>query len=124
MTVTRQKCEICGSPDGWSGTKICDGCWEVTRRLSGFLHNNPKAVQLVAQELADADPRFLCLKNMAVDEPIFILKAKDELAAILVETWSNMARSSGAPIDKYMHARDTALQMRKWGEKNGTKVPD
>jgi hypothetical protein len=30
-------CKICGDLKGLSGTKLCNGCWEVTARLDDFL---------------------------------------------------------------------------------------
>ena len=31
-------CTICGEPTRMTGTKQCDGCWEVTHRIEYFLH--------------------------------------------------------------------------------------
>jgi hypothetical protein len=35
-------CKFCGDPTPMLGTKLCDGCWEVSRRLEEFLRH-PKA---------------------------------------------------------------------------------
>lgn len=117
------QCKICGSDRALSGTKLCDGCWEVESRLTGFLRH-PNAVKLVCEELADADPRFACLKNLALDEPVFILKAKDKLSVGVVTMWAGAAELQGTPKEKVRHARTVAEDMLIWGLKHGTKVPD
>ena len=30
-------CKICGNPTSFTGTGLCNGCWEVTTRLHDFL---------------------------------------------------------------------------------------
>jgi hypothetical protein len=34
-------CEVCGKPTQYEGTKRCDNCWEVERRLKTYL-KSPK----------------------------------------------------------------------------------
>ena len=47
-------CSICGEPTANTGTKKCDGCWEVTHRLADFLRT-PGGRAFVRQALADAN---------------------------------------------------------------------
>lgn len=47
---THIPCQICGGPTSFLGTKLCDGCWEVTSRLSSFL-SNQNAIDFVKSEL-------------------------------------------------------------------------
>jgi hypothetical protein len=55
-----------------------------------------------------------CLGKAADDEPVFILRAQDALAAELVELWAIRARSAGCPVDKVREAQDLADQMMRW----------
>jgi hypothetical protein len=41
------ECETCGEPTRMTGTKRCDGCWEVEHRLARYLCLGPKAVAFV-----------------------------------------------------------------------------
>lgn len=36
-------CETCGRPTDKTGTKRCDGCWEVEHRLDGYLRDGGDA---------------------------------------------------------------------------------
>jgi hypothetical protein len=47
-------CKICDEPTRMTGTKLCDGCWEVTHRIEYFLHF-PKGKQFVIQLLGLAE---------------------------------------------------------------------
>lgn len=62
-----------------------------------------------------------CLGKAAPDEPVFILRAQDALAADLVELWAIRARSAGCPVDKVREANDLVEEMRKWHTR---KYPD
>ena len=60
-----------------------------------------------------------CLGKAADDEPVFILRAQDALAADLVELWGIRARSAGCPVDKVREANDLADEMRRRAEVKG-----
>lgn len=62
-----------------------------------------------------------CLGKAADDEPVFILRAQDALAADLVETWAIQANVAGCPWDKVKEAKQLAQAMREWP---GRKNPD
>lgn len=55
-----------------------------------------------------------CLGKAADDEPVFILRAQDSLAADLVERWAIGARAAGCPNDKVQEAMALAEDMRRW----------
>ena len=55
-----------------------------------------------------------CLGKAADDEPVFILRAQDSLAADLVEKWAIHARSLGCGNDKVQEAFALAEEMRRW----------
>lgn len=65
-----------------------------------------------------------CLKKVRWDEPIFVLRAQDKLAPILVEHWAELAQLLGAPREKTDEAIRLVARMRDWADKNGAKVPD
>lgn len=48
------------------------------------------------------------------DEPVFILRAQDALAADLVEKWAIWARAAGCGNDKYQEAMRISEEMRRW----------
>lgn len=62
-----------------------------------------------------------CLGKAHDDEPIFILRAQDALAADLVELWAIRARAADCPVDKVREANDLAEEMRRWHTR---KYPD
>lgn len=64
-----------------------------------------------------ADPNS-CLNHAADDEPIFVLRAKDPLAAKLVEEWAARAILGGLHEDKVHAAYRFAQTMKAWREKN------
>ncbi len=117
-------CEICGTKHSYEAAKLCDPCWEVTSRLDTAWLKNPKATLFVCRQLAEADERFACLRNLQADEPIFILKAKDQLASHIVQIWAMAARQLSVPMNKCNHALKVVEDMIQWGKKYGTKVPD
>ena len=74
------------------------------------------------REVVDAAARGEgCLGKAAEGEPVFVLRAQDKLAPMLVEFWAEMARANGCPKDKADDARVVADQMRKWPDR---KCPD
>jgi hypothetical protein len=55
-----------------------------------------------------------CLGKAADDEPVFILRAQDALAADAVDHWANHAQLLGVHPDKVREARELADAMREW----------
>lgn len=55
-----------------------------------------------------------CLGKAADDEPVFVLRAQDDLAADLVDQWATRASLLGCPHDKVREARELAQSMREW----------
>lgn len=62
-----------------------------------------------------------CLGKAAPNEPVFILRAQDRLAPMLIEEWALRAQGFGCPKEKVEEARQLAQAMRKWP---GRKNPD
>lgn len=62
-----------------------------------------------------------CLGRADADEPVFILRAQDSIAAELVELWAIRARSLGVNNDKVREAYDLAEEMLRWPKR---KIPD
>ena len=50
----------------------------------------------------------------ADDEPIFVLRANDPLAAQLVEVWADLAEYSGVELAKCQEAKVCAQEMADW----------
>lgn len=65
-----------------------------------------------------------CLNRAAPDEPIFVLRAHDPLAAGIVDEWATRyADKVDGPMDarraaKYDEARHLAARMRTWALQN------
>jgi hypothetical protein len=55
LGVKHVDCKTCGCPTNMTGTKLCDGCWEVERRLVGYLRDGgDKARQFVFAAIEQA----------------------------------------------------------------------
>lgn len=55
-----------------------------------------------------------CLAKVAPNEPIFVLRAQDALAANIVRQWASLAEIAGAPREKVEEARQLADKMETW----------
>jgi hypothetical protein len=64
------------------------------------------------------------LSKVKEDEPLFVLRARDELAPRVVRFWADVAAIREVDPNKIMEARSVANLMEKWTEKNGSKLPD
>lgn len=60
-----------------------------------------------------------CYESADPDEPMFILLARDPLAADLVNMWANQywAKKDADPV-KAKEAQECAVAMRAWREEN------
>ena len=55
------------------------------------------------------------------DEPIFILRASDILAPIVVKYWATIAQDTGVNSEKVKEAWLVSEAMKKWSNR---KIPD
>lgn len=65
-----------------------------------------------------------CYAKAADDEPLFVLRATDVLAPLVVRTWADMAADRGVSEGKVAEARQLAEDMELWQTENGSKIPD
>jgi len=65
-----------------------------------------------------------CLKKAGDSEPIFVLRAQDQLAPAIVRAWAKAAQLAGTPRKKVMEAYDQAAAMDEWQGLHGAKRPD
>ena len=65
-----------------------------------------------------------CFEKAEPDEPIFVLRAKDKLAPVIVKIWAILAGTWGTPDEKTSEARECAEAMEWWQKENGAKIPD
>jgi len=63
----------------------------------------------------------LTINRIPDDEPIFILRAQDELACEVVKFWIEKAEEAGVRSSKIAQARDLLEGMQRWPTK---KLPD
>lgn len=59
--------------------------------------------------------------KIPADEPVFLLRAQDEVAWIVVLDWAVIAETRGVSPELVKQARDQAEKMRVWSKK---KLPD
>ena len=66
------------------------------------------------------------LGRAALDEPVFILRARDMLAPKAVVRWAHLAEQAESPQNKVRGALQVAKQMADWQANNRyrVKVPD
>lgn len=62
-----------------------------------------------------------CFENASANEPIFVLRAQDLLAADTVRHWADAAEAAGVNAEKVLEARVIARVMEAWPHR---KVPD
>ena len=55
-----------------------------------------------------------CLAKAAPDEPIFVLRAQDALAPMVVRYWATLARERGVGTAKLDEAEALAQLMEQW----------
>ena len=55
-----------------------------------------------------------CLNKALADEPVFVFRAKDKLAPILVSMWAALAALHGCPIEKVLQATNLAQAMEDY----------
>lgn len=79
-----------------------------------------KLLAVAAKRNPDLDPEG-CLAKAADDEPVFVTRAQDALAAELVERWAIQARAAGCGNDKVQEAKSIADEMLHWPIR---KMPD
>ena len=61
------------------------------------------------------------LDKCAMNEPVFILRAKDSLAPCAVLNWANDAEKNGVSEEKVCSAIAVSHEMRKW---TNSRLPD
>lgn len=73
-----------------------------------------------------ADVEGDCLTNSQEDEPVFVLVARDRLAASIVREWARRASSTkSVSMTKAVQALEVAKAMDDWREAHGGgKLPD
>ncbi len=54
------------------------------------------------------------LKKIGFDEPIFVLRAQDNLAPTIVDFWAALAAAVGTSEAKVKEAQALAERMRRW----------
>ncbi len=65
-----------------------------------------------------------CLANAADDEPLFVLRAQDNMAPDTVRLWARTARTRGVNAEKVNAAMKQADKMEAWAKEHGSKAPD
>jgi len=62
-----------------------------------------------------------CFERAAENEPLFVLRAQDKLAPIVVRMWAELAAFHGAGLEKVHEAKRLAFEMEQWPTR---KLPD
>lgn len=62
--------------------------------------------------------------NIGEDEPVFVLRAQDQLALKVLKVYRMFCQLAGSP-DKHQAIIDAAAKRFKvWQDEHGTKIPD
>ena len=61
---------------------------------------------------------------MPEQEPVFVLRAQDQLAPVVIKIWALLAESLGSSQEKVSEARLVAEDMEVWQLNNHWKIPD
>lgn len=62
--------------------------------------------------------------TIGADEPVFLLRAKDQLAPSTLEFWAEELEQVGGDPATVSHVRAWANKMRRWQSEHGSKIPD
>ena len=65
-----------------------------------------------------------CLQKAGDDEPIFVLRAQDRIAPMIVRAWAREAQARGCYPEKVEEAHRLADLMLEWQQSNPSKDPD
>jgi hypothetical protein len=79
------------------------------------------------ETICAADHGMGCLGKAAPDEPVFVLRAQDKFAPVLVRLWASLVlneTSAGGNTDKAQQAEMIAHEMSIWQMENKKKLPD
>lgn len=58
MALPKVPCRVCGTPTTATALKICESCWEVERRIDGFV-KHPEGRRIVLEALKDNGSRLV-----------------------------------------------------------------
>lgn len=58
------------------------------------------------------------------DEPVFLIRAQDQVGPAAVLCWANLAEKAGASPEVFIEAKIQAGKMHEWQETHKVKVPD
>jgi len=58
------------------------------------------------------------------EEPVFLIRAQDKIAPMIVWFWADQAEANGAAENIVEAARIQVEAMKAWQEAHGSKVPD
>lgn len=65
-----------------------------------------------------------CLDRVDKNEPIFVLRAQDRLAPLVVRLWADLTAAQEGKTHKVTEAIELAKEMDDWGFENHRKFPD
>lgn len=64
------------------------------------------------------------LNKVGIDEPIFVVRAKDKFCARVIEFWIHKAQLEGVNDKKIRDARELLSVVTRWQRVNHTRIPD
>jgi hypothetical protein len=92
--------------------------WELHRHGDVGAGVPEELEEMLDRLVAEADP---CLRKAAPDEPVFVLRAQDELAPMVVRKWVELAFKAGVNNEKLIAADACQKEMQTWPTR---KMPD
>jgi hypothetical protein len=62
--------------------------------------------------------------KIPADEPVFLIRAQDQVGHLAVRAWAHMHRHNGGSDVAYDLAMEHADKMEAWAKKHGSKAAD
>lgn len=81
------------------------------------------ALRMVVDEPVNARARERVMEASVAGEPVFVLRAQDELAPGVVQAWAIQAAERGSGVERVGSAMAKAAEMLAWQKKHGCRVP-
>jgi|GEM_PF-431335 len=120
--VVKSGYRIRSEPGALVRLRLCDECAVLLSRL--LSHQLNDEIWGLTSSGAEGAPEKRRIESLGHDEPVFVLRAQDRLAPIIVSIWRTLALMHGASREKHSSARYVEMEMLQWQISNGSKWPD
>lgn len=92
--------------------------------MMGAAHEVPLLLDEVVRWMEDQGLDLYAEPRIGAEEPVFLLRAQDQVAGMTVREWASLVAGDGGDPALRLAALEWAEVMEDWGTENGYKVPD